>query len=82
MLTTYPVDNKNGFNKLLLAISLMENEATQDTLEYLDFLDFVLDLFGKDRNNVLALIGENRNTNESMSRFLRVRFCSVVQLPL
>jgi len=65
---TFPAELPAGYDKLLLGIAPMGEELSQSAEEHVDFLDFVLEVFGRSRNNVAALIGDNANTNRAFAR--------------
>lgn len=68
-------ENTNGYSSVLLGLSPLENEETQCANEHYDLLNYVLGIYGKGVANVVALIGDNRGTNRSLSRLF---FCSFV----
>lgn len=63
-----PADTPIGYRNVLLAMSPLENEDTQSTDEHYNFIEFVLSVFGKCWNNVVALCGDNCATNKALSR--------------
>lgn len=67
---TFPKANDSGFEEVLLGLSPMENEESQDANEHYDFVKFVLSVFGKTMDNVVALIGDNTSTNKAFARCL------------
>lgn len=44
-------------------LSLMGDESSQRADGHYDFIEFVLSVSGKDKSNVVALVGDNNNTN-------------------
>lgn len=64
----FPADNVNGYDRFLLACSPMENEDSLNANEHYEFLEWVLALFEKSMDNVVAVIGDNCSTNRAMSR--------------
>lgn len=46
----------------------MKNEETQNANEHYEFILFVLSVYGKTMQNVVAVVGDNCNTNRAMSR--------------
>lgn len=54
-------DNENRFNMQLLAVSSMKNKTAHDASEHLDFLEFVLDFFRKDKNILIVFIQDSTN---------------------
>lgn len=68
MFATFPSDNKDGFKKLLLAFSPFEDETSQNSDQHIQFCNFVLTLYNKTLDNVVALIGDNCSTNKAFAR--------------
>lgn len=64
---TYPNENASGYLAACLAMSPLEDETTHSAEEHVEFLRFVLSVFGKDVSNVVALIADNCNVNRSIS---------------
>lgn len=54
-------------SRACLAMSPKEDETNQDFYEHITFLRFFLELFGKDEWNVLGIVGDNCNVNQSIS---------------
>lgn len=54
---TFSAANCNGFELVCLAMSLMEDETTQTAYQHIDFLSYVLSVFGKSFENVLSNVG-------------------------
>ncbi|RQM29283.1 hypothetical protein B5M09_013613 [Aphanomyces astaci] len=65
---SFPSDSLRGYEKVLLALSPMNDEDSLSAAAFLDFFDFVLDVYGKQRRNVVALIGNNCATNRAFTR--------------
>lgn len=65
---TFPSQNDFGYDIFLLACSPMENEESLNADEHFEFLSFVLSVFGKSMDNVVAVTGDNCNTNKFMVR--------------
>ncbi|RHZ39796.1 hypothetical protein DYB31_005002 [Aphanomyces astaci] len=65
---SFPSDSLHGYEKVLLALSPMNDEDSLSAAAFLDFFDFVLDVYGKQRRNVVALIGDNCATNRAFTR--------------
>ena len=59
----FPVDNKRGYSTRLLTLS----PTSLDTNEHFDFLTYILDVYQKSCSNVIAIIGDNCNTNKALS---------------
>ena len=66
----FPSDCKDGFKSCLLAFSTFDDGSTQSATAHVEFLDFVLEVFGQDMNNVVALIADNCNTNRLIAEIL------------
>ena len=63
-------DNGSGYKTYLLGFSPFENEASQSAEKQKLYAEFVLNLFGKNWNNVAALFGYNCNTNKAFATLL------------
>eukprot|EP00171_Calliarthron_tuberculosum_P021824 IDg21824t1 len=61
---SFPVKSTNGYRTVLLSFSPFEDEVSQNAKNHYLFACFVLDLYGKSFNNVVALIGDNCETNK------------------
>ncbi|RHZ25905.1 hypothetical protein DYB26_007287 [Aphanomyces astaci] len=72
MFATFPNDSHRGYEKILLAMSPMNEEDSLSAAAHVQYLDFVLGVYGKDRENVVALIGYNCSTNRAFSRLAGV----------
>jgi hypothetical protein len=66
--STFP-DSKSitGYKKVLLSFSPLTNEQSLNADSHIAFFEFILDLYGKWWNNVVALIGDNCSTNHSFA---------------
>ncbi len=65
-----PFDNENGYKTYLLGFSPFENENSQNAEEHKCYFEYVHSLFGKSRNNVIALCGDNCNTNQAFANLV------------
>ena len=65
---TFPANNKQGYDRVFLACSPMENEECLDANEHYNFLVYVLGVFGKSIDAVVAVVGDNCSMNRAMSR--------------
>lgn len=52
----------------------MEDESSQDAEEHLRLTDFMLSLYGKTIQNVVARIGNNCSTNKAFARLMSTDF--------
>lgn len=68
---TFPSQNAHGFEVVCLALSPMEDETRQTADEHISFLSYVLGNFGKSFENVIALVGDNCATNQSIGTKLK-----------
>ncbi len=64
----------HGYDSVLLAFSPFEDDLSQDADHHLSFMEFVLNLFGKSMDNVLALVGDNCSVNTSLARQANTHF--------
>ncbi|RHY80984.1 hypothetical protein DYB26_014165 [Aphanomyces astaci] len=69
---TFPNDSHRGCEKVLLAMSPMNEEDSLSAAAHVQYLDFVLGVYGKDRENVVALIGDNCSRNRAFARLAGV----------
>lgn len=63
-----------GWDKVLLALSPMGDETSQNADEHIQFIDRSLEFFGKSRSNVVALIGDNCAVNTSIATKAKLYF--------
>lgn len=66
MFATYPSKGKAAYQSAYLASSSLENDTTHDAEEDVSFLNFELGVFEKNLKNVVPLIGEKCNVNQSI----------------
>lgn len=71
---TFLSDHARSYEKFLLALSPMEHEEKWNANEIHESLQFVLGVFGKKVDIVVAVVGENLATNGSMSRRIGLTF--------
>ena len=69
---SFPSNSTNGYSMRLLTISPMGDECRLDSTQHYEFLYFVLELYSKSWNNLVALIGDNVTTNNSLSNMAKV----------
>lgn len=67
MFATYPNQFECGYEKTLLGISPFENEDSQSADAHIEYITYVLELFNRSLENVVAYIGDNCNVNLSMA---------------
>ena len=58
----------------LLVFSPLENEKTQSANAHLEYIRYVLELFGKLIENVVGLIGDNCSVNGSLAKRIGIAF--------
>lgn len=68
LFATYPFDNVEGYESVLLAFSPMGDEKSLDAAEHYKFIKKTLELFKKSLDNVVAFIADNCSTNKSAAR--------------
>ncbi|ETV82390.1 hypothetical protein H257_05042 [Aphanomyces astaci] len=68
MFATFPNNYHRGYEKVLLAMSPMNEEDSLSAAAHVQYLNFVLGVYAKDRGNVVALIGDNCSTNRAFAR--------------
>ncbi|EGZ08092.1 hypothetical protein PHYSODRAFT_435116, partial [Phytophthora sojae] len=55
-----------------LAFSPFQDEASQTASEHIAFLDLVLDHYGLDVANMIAIVADNMETNKAIARRIKV----------
>ena len=68
VLATFPSKAENGYDRVFLACSPMENEGSLDAYEHKYFLTYVLSVFGKSMESVVAVVVDNCFTNRAIER--------------
>lgn len=58
----------------------MADEVSQSAGEHFKVLTFVVSVFGRSMHNFVALIGDNKNTNQCFSKIIRQIFVSFYTL--
>jgi len=71
---TFPAENERKYEKVLIGFSPLEDETNQTAHNHCDLIRFVLNVFGKSVSNVIALTGDNCNTNKAIANQLGVGF--------
>lgn len=65
---TFAAGNKEGYERVLLTFSPMGDETSLTAEEHKAFLTFILGIYNRSWHNVVALVGDNCNTNKCISR--------------
>lgn len=65
---TIPSNDVERYSKILLCVSRLDDEITQNTTEHHSFLRKVLSVFCKDSSHVAVIIEDNTSANEACSR--------------
>lgn len=71
---TFPGTSEYGWSRVLLGFSPMGDEESLGATDHLEYCDFVLNVFGKSRRNVVALIGDNCSVNKAFARRFGISF--------
>lgn len=71
---TFPSDSEINYDKILLGFSPFESEESQDSESHVNFINYVLSVFDKSVANVVAMTGDNCNTNKKMAKLLNCKF--------
>lgn len=71
-IANFPANDKKRFDSVCLAFSLLDDETTHDVHEYDQFLSFVIGLFGKSNEGIVAFAGDNCNINRAISNHVDV----------
>lgn len=67
LFASFPADNAYGYELRLLSFSPLEDESTLGAEEHINFITYVLSIFGKKWSNVLCLIVDNCSTNKAIA---------------
>ncbi|RHY57120.1 hypothetical protein DYB38_014335, partial [Aphanomyces astaci] len=65
---TFPSSDPIGYTRTLLAFAPINDEESLSADAHYEFTLFVLELYGKSWDNVIALIGDNCSTNGAFAR--------------
>ena len=65
---TYESLSLRDYNSSLLAFSNFEDDESQLATNHIEFLKFLLEVFGKDISNMVAFIAYNSNTNRLIAQ--------------
>ena len=69
---TYPTQNAVEYEIKLSTLSPLNDESTLDANEHIEFITFILDVYGKDMSNDWAMIRDNISVNKSVSTKLNM----------
>ena len=72
LFATYCEINSSCVQRNLLAFSTFESKISQDADSHIEFIEFVLDVYGKNLTSVVAVIAENCAVNRSISTKLQI----------
>lgn len=72
MFATFPSENTNGYEKFLLAFSPMGTEMEFTAIEHYNFIEYVLSVYKKTLENVVAIIADNCDTNKALANLCLV----------
>ena len=64
---SFHADTKVGFEQVMLAFSPMNSETSFRASDHFGFIEWVLGLYGKSLDNVVAVIGDNVSTNQALA---------------
>lgn len=59
----FPTNGQKRFSSAYFGLSPLEDKTTHKAQKYVQFLSFVLELFGKFFENIVGIVGENCNVN-------------------
>lgn len=68
MFAAFPAEVVTRYNNVLLALSPTDDKASLGAEQHLAFLHFLLEVLGKDKSNVVALLGDKISTNKVFAR--------------
>ncbi len=71
---TFPSEFALGYSKILLGFSPLEDEKRLDAESHMSYIKFVLGLFDKSIDDVVALIVDNCSTNHSVAEKVSTSF--------
>ncbi len=63
-----------GYDQLLFGFSSFHDADSQDAEHHFEFIQFVLSVFNKTRDNLVCMIGDNCSTNRKLSDLMCVGF--------
>lgn len=63
---TYLYVKPPGYDSVLLALSSLDNEESEKADEHYAFMKFVLSVFGKKMEDIVAIMGEKCSTNKAL----------------
>ena len=61
-----PPNNRSGFISRLLSVYSIGDECQLESDQHIEYFDYVLSLYGKSTDNVVAIVGDNPSVNESI----------------
>lgn len=66
--------SSNGYKAQLLGFSPLLDETSHSANEHISLISFILNLFGKNWNNVIAIIADNCAVNKAIARKVKCEF--------
>ena len=73
LFASYPDRNENGYSTVLLAFSPLQDETCFTAQAHLEFISWVLEnVYSKSMSNVVALIGDNCETNKCLANLCKL----------
>ena len=76
---SYPAANSQGYNSTLLSFSPLFFETNFTAKDHYQFLEWLLNVYGKTMSDVIAIIGDNAEVNKALSNLCEkplIRFAS------
>ncbi len=79
---TFPSSDLIGYKKVLLSFSPINNEDSLSARAHLEYMEYVLEMYGKSWANVAALVGDNCNVNGAFAIYLDVHWMVALAIVL
>lgn len=72
LFASYPCNNQNGYCTVLLAFSPMVSETSFTASDHVEFIEYVLSVYNKNLENVVAITGDNAEVNKSIANLCKM----------
>ena len=69
---SYPYNNQKGYRTIFLAFSPLLSEISSTASDYVEFIKYVLSLFNKNLENVVAITGDNAEVNKFIANLCSI----------
>ncbi|XP_036367828.1 uncharacterized protein LOC118767407 [Octopus sinensis] len=72
LFASYSCNYQNDYCTVLLAFSPMVSETSITASDYVEFIEYVLSVYNKNLENVVAITGDNTEVNKSIANLCRI----------